>query len=413
MKNISLIFSIHHPVQLKKYRFLDIGNDNYYYDDSENERIIANAAEVYYLPVNKILTILLKESYGRFKVAFSISGTAIDLFTLYAPEVIKSLQEMASTGYVEFLGETYAHSLVSLKDTDEFKRQVEAHYRKMEELFGERPKVFRNTGLIYSDAIGEMAAEAGFKAVITEGATHILRWRSPNYLYSHSIIPDLKLLFNHHALSENLAFRFSKPALTEWSSDEKNYLTILKRIPEQESVINLNFDYRAIFGQQVKSSTTLNFLQSFPRKILETTGCGFMNPSEMISSIESVAQLSIPDTISAAPYEKGVLSYLGNDLQREAFKKLYEVKERIDQSPDHSLLKDWIYLQTSDHFRCMSSEQYPDTETEIIENPYDNFYEAFMNYMNVLNDFTLRANRSLAILQTDFAAKKLYGRMAM
>ena len=413
MKNINITFKIHHPVRLIKYRFIDIGNASYYYDDFENERIIRKAADEYYLPTNQLLANLIKKYKGQFKVAFSISGTAIDLFTIYAPKVIESFQELASTGCVEFLGETYAHSLVSLKNRDEFQKQVEAHSDKIEELFGQRPKVFKNTGLIYSDYIGAMAAEAGFKAVLIEGARHILRRSSPNYLYYNPFNTHLRILLNNPCLSENLAFRFSNPGWTGWTADEHNYLSILNKITEDEGIVNLCFDYETICREQKKAGATYNFLESFPSAIFEMTEFGFMNPSELISYNQPVAQLNVPETISAAPFEKGLMPYMGNDLQKEAFEKLYEVKERIDQCTDRDLLKDWQYLQSSDHFLYMASEAYAEAGLEGKENPYDNFYEAFMNYMNVISDFTLRTSRSLTMLQTDFAAMKLINRVAI
>jgi alpha-amylase len=413
MKSISLTFNIHHPVLLKKYRFFDIGHDNYYYDDFENERIIKKAAEECYLPTNKLLTSLLRKYKGQFKIAFSISGTAIDLFNLYAPEVIESFQQLATTGCVEFLGGTDAHSLVSLKNSEEFRMQVEAHSDKMEELFNQRPKVFVNTGLIYSDYIGQMAAEAGFKAVLTEGARHILKRRSPNNLYCNPYNSDLMILLNDTALSENLAFRFSNPDWAGWSAEEHNYLSLLNKIPEKDGIVNLFLDYGMICKGQKKAKGSCNFLESFPQSIFEMTEFGFMNPWKTVCNNQPVAPLNIPETISAVPYEKGLILYLGNDLQKEAFEKLYEVKDRIDISPDRDLLKDWLYLQTSDHFTYMVAEQFVNEGLKGRENPYDNFYESFMNYMNVISDFTLRASRSVTMLQTDFAMKKLINRVAI
>jgi alpha-amylase len=413
MKNISLTFNVHHPVQFKKYRFFDIGNDNYYYDDFENERLIKKAAEDYYLPTNQILANLLRKYQGQFKVAFSISGTSIDLFTLYAPEVIESFQKLASTGCVEFIGETYAHSLVSLKSREEFRMQTEAHSDKIYELFGQRPKVFENTGLIYSDCIGEMAGESGYNAVLTEGVRHILKSRSPNHLYNNPYKSELKILLNNNALSENLEFRFSNPEWTGWPADEYNYLSLLNSISQEEEIVNLVFDYHKTCRGQKQAAAAYDFLESFPRAIFEMTEFRFMNPSELICCNHSVAPLSVPETISAAPFDKGVLPYLGNDLQKEAFVKLYEVMERVGQSPDRDLRKDWLYLQTSDHFLHMAAELYHGAGLGGNENPYDNFYEAFMNYMNILSDFTLRASRSVTMLQTDFAAKKFISRMAI
>lgn len=413
MKNISLTFNLHHPVRLKRYRFFDIGNDNYYYDDFENEKIIRKAADEYYLPVNKTLSTLLKKHRGQFKVAFSISGTTIDLFTLYAPEVIESFQRLSATGCVEFLGETYAHSLASLKDLEEYKRQVEAHSDKMEELFGNRPRVLKNSDLIYSDNIGAIASELGFKAVLTEGARHILKWRSPNYLYSNPVRDNLKILLNNTALSEDLAFRFSNPSWTGWPTTANSYLSALNKTTADEKVVNLYMDYETVCKGQMNGSSTYNFLKSFPEAIFEMTDFTFMTPSEIACYNEAIAPLNVQGTISRKPYEGDLSIFTGNELQQEALAKLYELKEKINLSLDPDLIKDWQYLQTSDHFQYMNGKKFADIDQNGESNPYDNFYEAFMNYMNVLNDFAIRINRSIARTKTDFVLKNLQQQVAV
>lgn len=413
MKSINLTFNVHHPVQLKKYRFFDIGNDSYYYDDFENERIIKEVAENCYLPANQILIRLIRQYKGQFKVTFSISGTAIDLFSMYAPKVIESFQHLSATGCVEFTGSTYAHSLVSLRDREEFKKQTETHSDKIAELFGQRPKVFKNTGLIYSNYIGDLAVEAGFEGVLIEGSRHILRWRSPNYLYSNPGNSELMILPNNTVLSENLAFRFANPGWTGWPATDQNFISILNNIPEEENIVNLILDYETLCKGQKSRKEIYNFLESLPLSIFEMTDFGFMNPSEIIAYNQPVASLNVPETISAYPFEKGTTLFLGNELQQEAYEKLYEIKDRVDYCSDPDLLKDWLYLQTSDHFLYMIAPHYNETGLEGKKNRYDNFYEAFMNYMNVLNDFILRVNRSVTMLKTDFALKNMINRVTI
>jgi alpha-amylase len=413
MKNISLTFKIHYPVRLKKYRFFDIGHDDYYYDDFENERIIRKAADEYLLPTNAVLLDLLKKYKGQFKVAFAISGTAIDLFKRYGPEVIESFQRLSATGCVEFLGETYAHSLASLKDKEEFGRQVEAHANAMEELFGQRPRVFKNTGLIYSDNIGKIIAEMGFKAVLTEGARHILRSKSHNHLYCNPINPNLKVLLKNQQLSEEIAFRLANPDWTGWPTTANNYLSTLNRIPDDENLVNLFMDYELVGKGQKKGTGIFNFLKSFPQALFEMTDYIFMTPSEIACYNQPAALLNVPDAISEVPYERDLSLFQGNELQREALGKLYELTEKIGRCRDHNLLKDWQYLQTSDHFRYMFGKQLPDVDQHEESNPYDNFYEAFMNYMNVLNDFSIRINHSITSINSDFVLKNYHQKVAI
>jgi len=407
MKNICLTFQVHQPVRLKKYRFFDIGNDDYYYDDFNNEKIIRKLADDFYLPTNKILLELLKKHKGQFKVAFSISGTAIDQFSSYAPEVIKSFQALSATGCVEFLAETYAYSLASLKNEEEFKRQVEAHSNKMEELFGQLPQVFKNTELIYSDEIGAMVAEMGFKAVLTEGARHILKWRSPNYLYYNSIIPFFRVLLKNSQLSEDIAFRLSNADWTGWPTTENNYLSVLNKISAEEKIVNLFMDYETVGQYQKKGKGIYNFLESFPSAVFEMTEYGFMTPSEIVCYNQPISTISVPEPIFRMPYERDLSVWPGNELQQEALNKLYESSDKIARCTDPVMLKDWQFLQSIDHFNYMSVKQFRDLDLIEGMNPYENFYEAFMNYMNVLNDFIMRLTRPIANLQSDFILKKM------
>jgi alpha-amylase len=408
MKNISLTFQVHQPVRLKKYHFFDIGNDPCYYDDLSNERIIRKAADDCYLPTNEILLDLLKKNKGHFQVAFSISGLAIDLFSLYAPEVIESFQKLSTTGCVEFLAEPYCHSLASIKDEDEFRQQVEAHACKMEELFSQRPNVFKNTELIYFDNIGEITTGMGFKAILTEGARHILKWRSPNHMYCNSINQELKVLLRNIPLSEDISFRLSNPQWTGWAVTANNYLDLFNKIPSEEKIINLFLDYELVCEGQRKGCGIFNFLKSFPQAVFEMTEYGFMTPSELACYYQPVSSIEVPKAISSAPYEKDLTLFQGNELQREALEKLYGLKDKVKRCTDPDLLKDWQYLQTSDHFFYMCSNFFPDPETSSNHYPYENPYEAFMNYMNILNDFTIRINRSILNMKSDFVMKKKY-----
>ncbi len=402
MRSICLYFKLHQPVRLRRFRFFEIGDSDYYYDDYCNETILRRIAGYCYLPANNMILSLIRKHQGQFKVAFSISGTAIDQFKIYAPEVIESFRELAASGCVEFLGETYSHSLAVLKDKDEFTRQVESHSSVMESLFGIRPEVFANTELIYSDEIGALVAKMGFKAVLTEGPAHILKWRSPNFLYQNAIDPDLTLLLKNYRLSDDIAFRFSNSSWSGWPLTARKYVSWLNKTPQEEKIINLFMDYET-FGEHQKSATGIfKFLDTLPSTLLNNSDFGFMTPSELIAQYPPVSILSIPNPISWADEERDLSAWLGNELQQEAFEKLYGLRRMINQCTDANLLKDWQYLQTSDHFYYMSTKHCSDGEIHAYFNPYGSPYEAFMNYMNVLNDFSVRLKR---LAQTKNARK--------
>jgi len=411
MKNISLTLQVHQAIRLKRYRFSDIAIDQYYYDDFENERSIREAAGNY-LQTNEILINLMKKHKGDFRISLSISGTTIDLLSLYAPQVIESFQRMADTGCVEFLGETYAHSLASLKNRIEFKKQVEDHAEKINELFGQYPTVFKNTELIYSDKIGEIVAQMGFKAVLTEGDRHILKSKSPNQLYLNPIAPELSVLIRNTRLIEYIAFSMQNSDWTGWPSTESNYLSLLNNFPEDENIVNLFMDYEMICQGQKKGTKVFNFLKSFPSAIFEMTDYTFMTPTEIINNNRSVSEITFTNTVSRTDNEGGDLSaWIGHELQNEAIEKLYGLKDKIDRCNDQGILRDWQYLQTTDHFYYMCSKFFSNKEISSLKNPYNNPYEAFMNYMNVLNDFMYRVNRSNLNFKTDYIQKKLHHRL--
>lgn len=393
MKSISLSLQIHSPFRFKKYRFFDVGNDSYYYDDFENDKKTRLAAENLYLPANEVLIGLLKKYKGLFKVAFSISGTALDQFYLYAPEVLESFQRMSDIGGVEFLGETYSHSLASLFDKNEFIRQSNAHIKKIEDLFNQTPSVYKNTEMIYSDNIGELVALMGFKSVLTEGTKQVLGWRSPNYLYCHPSEHELKLLFNNDRMSDDLISKFGNPDRERWQNITSKCVSALKSLPYQEKLINLFFDYEKVTKGQNKGTGILNFLKFFPSSVLELTDYRFMNPGEISNSYSPVSEISIPKPVSGAGNEASVISaWLGNELQEEALRKLYSVNDKIENCHNTDLLRDWQCLQSIDHLYYMSSKFFSNQGDSTMKNPYNNPYEAFMNYMNILDDFEMRLN---------------------
>jgi len=392
MKSVCLIFQLHQPFRYRKYRFFDIGKDDYYYDDFANETIIRKIADKCYLPANKIILEQIKKHKGKFRVAFSLSGIVIDQFKLYCPEVIDSFSELAKTGCVEFLAETYANSLVSLVDPKIFEEQVKEHGKLIEELFGQRPTVFRNTELIYSDEIGDTVYKMGYEAVITEGAKHILGWKSPNYLYCNALNPRLKVLMRNYRFSDDISFRFSNSGWNEFPLTAEKYAGWLKALPKEEEIVNIFINYET-FGQlQPKSSGIFDFLNYLPGIVLKTKELEFATPVEVVRKYQPVSAIHVPHPISWADEERDLTAWLGNELQKEAFDKLYQLKDRMRDCTDKRMQKDWTYLQSNDHLYYMCTKFFSDGEVHKSFNPYANPYEAFINYMNVMSDFSFRLN---------------------
>jgi alpha-amylase len=392
MKSICLIFQIHQPFRYRKYRFFDIGKDDYYYDDYANETIMRKIADKCYLPANKIILEQIRKHKNKFKVAFSLSGVVIDQFKLYCPEVISSFAELANTGCVEFLSETYANSLVSLVDAQIFEEQVTAHDNLIVELFGQRPSVFRNTELIYSDEIGDLIYRLGYEAIITEGAKHILGWKSPNYLYCNALNPRLKVLMRNFRFSDDISFRFSNRGWSEFPLTADKYAGWIKSLPKAEEIINIFINYET-FGQlQPKSSGIFDFMSYLPASVLKTKELEFATPFEVVKKFQPVSSIHVPHPISWADEERDLTAWLGNELQKEAFDKLYKLKDRMKDCTDIRMLKDWTYLQTNDHLYYMCTKFFSDGEVHKSFNPYGNPYEAFINYMNVMSDFSIRLN---------------------
>ena len=392
MKSICFYFQIHQPFRLKRYRFFDIGSDHYYYDDYNDEEIIRRIANNCYLPANQTILNMIKESDGAFKVAYSISGVALEQMELYVPEVIDSFKELAKTGCVEFLAETFAHSLSSLQeDSDEFELQVKQHSKKIQSLFGYKPTVFRNTELIYSDDIGSRVSAMGFKGIITEGAKHVLGWKSPNYVYCCASNPQLKVLCKNFKMSDDITFRFSDWGWDQYPLTAEKFLSWIENLPASEDVVNLFMNYET-FGEMQNAGTGIfEFLKALPH-FASQMGINFETPSMVLQKRKPIDQINVPYPISWADEERDLSAWLGNELQRSAFDKLYGIGERVRLSNDRRLMQDWYYLQSSDHFYYMSTKHFSDGAMHSHFSPYDTPYEAFMNYMNVLSDFIDRVN---------------------
>ncbi len=388
MKAICFYFQIHQPFRLKRYRFFDIGNDHYYYDDFANDDIVTRIARDSYIPAAESLLRMIEANDG-FKCAISITGTAIEQCEQYVPEFIDLLKKLAATGKVEFLAETYAHSLSSLADPEEFASQVKVHDEKIHELFGVRPTVLRNTELIYCDDLAPQIYEMGYKGVITEGAKHILGWKSPNYVYAAASQPKLKLLLKNSKLSDDITFRFSNHDWAEYPLTADRYIGWIADTPADEQIVNLFMNLETFGEMQRKDSGIFQFLEALPRFAAER-GIEFVTPSEAISKLKPVGELSVMHPISWADEARDTSAWLGNKLQKEAFDKLYSVAERVRLCEDRRLKQDWYYLQASDHFYYMSTKHMADGAVHSHFSPYETPFQAFTNYMNVLGDFIVR-----------------------
>ena len=400
MRSISFYFQVHQPFRLRNYRFFDIGKRHDYYDEYLNHHIARKVAEKCYLPANQMLLDLINKHGEDFSVAFSISGIALQQFENYAPEVIRSFQKLAKTGQVEFLAETYAHSLASLKNKEEFEQQVKQHQQKINELFNYKPRVFRNTELIYSDEIGSMVADLGYETMLTEGAKHVLGWKSPNYLYTNNINPKLKVLLKNYRLSDDIAFRFSDNSWEGWPLTAEKYASWLNNIDKDDEVVNLYMDYETIGEHQWAETGIFEFIRALPQAVLNQTDFKFHTPSQVAERLQPVSAVQVPYPISWADEERDLTAWLGNELQEEAFEKLYNLREKVFQCENEEILSDWMRLQTSDHFYYMYTKWFSDGEVHSYFNPYGNPYEAFINYMNILSDFIMRVENKISEQKT-------------
>ena len=392
-KSICLYFQVHQPTRLRLYRFFDIGKDSHYYDDFANRTILRRVAQKCYLPMNQQMLELINKNKGKFKIAFSISGSALEQFQRFCPEVIASFKALAETGKVEFLAETYYHSLASLANESEFRAQVEKHAAKIEELFGVKPTAFRNTELIYSNGIGEMVYDMGYKTMLTEGARHIMGWRSPNYVYTGETQPKLKLLLRNYTLSDDIAFRFSQNKVTA-----EQYVGWLKDNAKEGDIVNLFMDYETFGEHQGAESGIFDFMRELPAAVIKDGTFNFVTPSEATKKYKAVSDIAVDDPISWADEERDLTAWLGNELQNEAFKKVYAMTEKLSIVNDPELWEDFGHLQESDHFYYMCTKFFSDGEVHKYFNPYDTPYEAFINYMNVISDFQIRLDEKRAAL---------------
>ena len=369
-----MCFQLHAPYRLKRYRFFEIGQDHYYYDDYQTENRIQQLAQQSYLPANRTILDMIKSSNDKFRCAYTISGITLELLEQYAPEVIDSFRELAQTGSVEFLAEPYAHSLSSIFDINEFDKQLKLHSERIEQLFGQKPTTLCNSELIYSDELGDIAYKMGYHVQMIPGAKHMLGWKSPNYMYSNVINHKAKLLVRNPKLSDDISFRFNDHSWQDYPLDAEKFIRWISNIPEEEPIVNLWMGYETFGIRQQAYTGIFEFLKALPYFAMEQK-MSFVTPAEAAKKLTAVDTLSTNSAISWSGETKNLSVWTGNDLQQEALNKLYSVGERVRLCTDKALQQDWLALQSVDHFRYMS-------HTDAFDTNYESPYEAFMNYMN-------------------------------
>lgn len=398
MRHICLYFQVHQPFRLRIYRFFDIGQSHDYYHELNNRVLMQRIAKKCYLPMNALLKKLItRHTPERFSVAFSISGMALEQMQLYAPEVLESFQDLHATGGVELIAETYAHSLASLKSEAEFRRQVAHHAQTLDKLFGARPTTFRNTELVFFDALAEWVADMGYTAILAEGADTLLGWRSPNYLYTAKASPKLRVLLRNYRFSDDVAFRFSNQGWPEWPLTAEKFARWLRDLPSHEMLVNLFMDYETFGEHQWPETGIFEFFEAWVDEMLKDRDVRFVMPHVALTDHEPVGEVQAPKPLSWADSERDLTAWLGNDMQQDAFDSLYALEPLIqklppDKHPD--LLRDWLRLQTSDHFYYMCTKFFADGDVHKYFNPYDSPYEAYVTYMNVLADFRERLEKA-------------------
>jgi len=386
--NICLYFQVHQPFRMRKYSVFEIGNNSEYFDEKKNREIMEKVARKCYLPTNNLLLKLINDSEGKFKVAFSITGTAIEQFEKYAPQVLDSFKKLSKTGAVEFLSETYYHSLSYIYSKEEFKEQVLMHERKMKELFGIKPKIFRNTELIFNNELAGFVEEMGYKGAVAEGADHILDWRSPNYVYKAKNTKNLKLLLKNYKLSDDIAFRFSERSWKDHPLTVEKFADWITKSPGE--TINLFMDYETFGEHQWDETGIFQFLELMPQELINR-GVSFVNPSDLLA-FESKDEIDMHNFVSWADVERDLSAWIGNSIQKTAISELYKIGESVKETNNPLLLAEWRKLTTSDHFYYMCTKWFDDGDVHKYFNPYDSTYDAYINFMNILNDLTHRLN---------------------
>jgi alpha-amylase len=392
MPSVCFYFQVHQPIRLRHYTVFD--NNDQYFDDFKNASVCRKVANKCYLPANRLILDLIRRFDGRFKVAYSITGVLLEQLQRYSPEVVSTFDALAQSGCVEFLAETYYHSLSFLYSRDEFIEQINKHSEIINRFFGQIPRVFRNTELIYNNDLACLISSMGrFDAIITEGADHILGTRSPNFLYQPKSCDNVKLLLKNYALSDDIAFRFSNRSWPEWPLTAEKFAGWINRINGNGNVVNLFMDYETFGEHQWEDTGIFNFVRHLPEKILQHPDNNFKTPGEVAQSYPTVDIVDVPHIISWADTERDLSAWLGNAMQSSAIHELYRLERKVKSTNDEKVISDWRKLQASDHFYYMCTKYFADGDVHKYFNPYDSPYDSYINFMNVLDNLQSRCSR--------------------
>jgi len=392
MASVCFYFQVHQPYRLRHYSVFD--SDSNYFDDYKNGEICRKVANKCYLPANRLLLDLIEKYQGRFKISYSITGVLLDQLEHYCPEVISTFHALAQTGCVEFLSETYHHSLAFLYSRKEFTEQVQMHQQRIEQLFGQKPRIFRNTELIYNNELGDHVRQMGYDGVLCEGADHILGYRSPNYIYTVPGQNGIKMLMKNYRLSDDIAFRFSNRDWAEWPLTAPKFGQWISDVNGNGFTVNLFMDYETLGEHQWEDTGIFDFLRHLPDEVFRHPDNDFKTPSEVIDSYEAMGEMNVPYMISWADLERDLSAWLGNAMQSNALHELYRMEDQVKQTGDPDILSDWRRLQTSDHFYYMCTKWFSDGDVHKYFNPYDSPYDSYINFMNVLDNLRSRCRQS-------------------
>jgi len=402
MASVCFYFQVHQPYRLRPFTVFDTGSD--YFDDFKNAEVLRKVANKCYLPSNRLLLELIKKYNGKFRISYSITGVLLEQLQMYAPEVLSSFQNLASTGCVEFLAETYYHSLSFMFSSREFIRQVELHTQAIESLFNQRPRVFRNTELIYNNELAALVEQiGGFDAILAEGADYILGYRSPNYVYRPQNSNGMKLLLKNYRLSDDIAFRFSNRYWSEWPLRAEKFASWINAVNGNGFVVNLFMDYETFGEHQWDHTGIFRFLERLPEEILKHPDNDFKTPSEAASTYDAADVVDVPNITSWADTERDLSAWLGNPMQENALAELYRLEERVHRTNDENIIADWRKLQISDHFYYMCTKYFADGDVHKYFNPYDSPYDSYINFMNALDNLSSRCSTS--VKETEFASR--------
>jgi alpha-amylase len=387
MPGICLYFQVHQPIRLRRFTVFDINREHTYEDTATNRQIIDKVSDKCYLPANGLMLELIERHQGAFRIAYCLSGVLMDQLERYRPEVLDSFKRLAATGSVEFLDETYYHSLAFLFSPREIQEQVALHRQKIQSLFGQKPTTFRNTELIYNDEIAKTVEKMGYRTILAEGADKILGWRSPNVVYRPAGCNNLKLLLRNYRLSDDLAFRFGNAKWPEYPLTADKYAHWIHQNLTAD-VINLFMDYETFGEHQWQETGIFSFLRRLPEEILKNPDFHFQTPAEVARDFNPATSLSVPDYLSWADAERDLTAWLGNGMQKDGFRSLQELEKAVRRCGDASLIHQWRLFQTSDHFYYMCTKWFADGAVHKYFNPYSSPYDAYINYMNILDDFS-------------------------